>query len=70
MSIANGTYLLFCLGDKIMKKEIITDKYTGRKSIIYSDITEEDRKQLRDDFFKRTMANRKAKKTIKEYLGR
>lgn len=53
-----------------MKKEIITDKYTGRKSIIYSDITEEDRKQLRDDFFKRTMANRKAKKTIKEYLGR
>ena len=53
-----------------MKKEIITDKYTGRKSTIYTDITEDDRKQLRDDFFKRTMANRKAKKTIKEYLGR
>lgn len=53
-----------------MKKEVIVDKYTGKKSTIYVDITDEDKKMLRERGEKKALANMRAKKTIKEYLAK
>ena len=51
-----------------MKKEIITDKYTGKKSVAYSEFTEEERKQLRKKAEQKLLKNQKCKSIIKESL--
>lgn len=53
-----------------MKKEIIIDRFTGNKSVVYSDFTEEELKRLRDKAEEKIRKKNNVKRVMAEYLKR